>query len=186
VIWGLQAIIPSCGTTVSVTPADGGTKKVNLSLQQARKELLAGQKGRGGGQRKNPLEQLTVSSDDHTPRASKFVTNVSNCAWRNGLSSVTMDPHQETAAAALAAAVVAVAATVATAAAPAATAAPTAAANTMTERVKKRVLHVFLNTLNTAKVQSHIACKDAAFTAVIEGLQDIQSSQWITSACLDL
>jgi hypothetical protein len=196
VMQGLQAIIPGHPTTVSVTPADGGMKKVDLSLQQAREEI-AGQKGRGGGQRKNPPEQLTVSSDDHTPPASKFVTHVSNHAWRNGLSSVTMNPHQETTATAAAVVVAAVAAAaaarVATVAAPAATVAPMVAANTMMERVKKRVLHMFLNTLNTlptkklaAKVHSHIACKDAAFTAVIKGLQDIQPSQEITSACLDL
>ncbi len=142
-----------------ICDSGGWWDKEGESIQQQAREELAGQKGRGGGQRKNPLEQLTVSLDDHTPLASKFVTNMSNRAWRNGLSSVTMDPHQETAAAVA----VAVEATAAIEAALAATAAPTAAANKMMERIKKRVLHMYLNTLNTvwtkkvaAKVQYHI------------------------------
>jgi hypothetical protein len=35
---------------------------------------------------------------DHMPLASSFISNVSNHAWLNGLSSVLMDPHQEIAA----------------------------------------------------------------------------------------
>ena len=64
VMRGLQDIIPGRRTTVSVTPAGGGNK-VNVSLQQLKKEL------KGGGKRKSPPEQLCAVSD-HTPSAFRF------------------------------------------------------------------------------------------------------------------
>jgi hypothetical protein len=64
---------------------------------------------------------------------------------------------------------------------------------TMTERVQKRVLDVFLNVSTTlptkkiaAKVHAQLARKDAAFTSVVDQFQDIQCSQEISSACLEL
>ena len=176
VMRGLQDIIPGRRTTVSVTPAGGGNK-VNVSLQQLKKEL------KGGGKKKNPPEQLRAVSD-HTPSGSIFISDVSNRAWRNQLSSVSMDPHGETrniAATATAATV----ATVATAA--------TAAASTMMGRVKKRVLNVCLSSSSTlptkkvaAKVHAGLARNDAAFTSVIDSFEDVQSLQEISSACFEL
>ena len=173
VMQGLQDIIPGRRTTVSVTPAGGGNK-VNVSLQQLKKEL------KGGGKKKNPPEQLRAVSD-HTPSGSVFISDVSNRAWRNQLSSVSMDPHGETRNIAA----TATAATVATAA--------TAAASTMMGRVKKRVLNVFLSSSSTsptkkvaAKVHAGLARNDAAFTSVIDSFEDVQSSQEISSACFEL
>ncbi len=87
VMQGLQGIIPGCCTNVVVTPIAGG-KKVSISIQQARKELK--------GQRKNPSE--VPSLKNHTPPISNFVSNAGNCAHRNGLCHVAIDPHRETAA----------------------------------------------------------------------------------------
>jgi hypothetical protein len=132
-----------------------------VSLQQLRKDL-AGQKGMGCGQRKSPTPELHIMMD-HTSPASSFILNVSNYAWRNGLSSVLMDPHQETAKTA---AVALLAASVAV------------LASTIINRVKKSRLDVFLNATTTsptkkivAKVHTQIACNDAVFTAVIDKLQ---------------
>jgi hypothetical protein len=100
----------------------------------------------GCGQRKSPPELLTMT--DHMPPASSFISNVSNCAWRNGLSSVSMDPHQEMAAK-IALALVELVAVL---------------ASTMIDRIQKRVLDVLLNAINTsptkkiaAKVHAQIA-----------------------------
>jgi len=87
VMQGLQGIIPGRSTNVEVTPVAGG-KKVRISIQQARKELK--------GQRKNPPEMPSIG--DHTPPASNFVCNTGNCAHRNRLSRVVIDPCWETAA----------------------------------------------------------------------------------------
>ena len=170
VMRGLQDIIPGRRTTVSVTPAGSGNK-VNVSLQQLKKEL------KGGGGKKNPPEQQLHAVSDHTPSGSIFISNVSNLAWHNQLSSVSMDPHRETRTMA------------ATAIATAATAA-TATASTMMGRVKKRVLNVCMNSSMTSwtkKVAAKVhARNDAAFTSVIDSFQDIQRSQEILSACFDL
>ena len=63
----------------------------------------------------------------------------------------------------------------------------------MMERVQKRVLDKFLDAATTpqtkkvvAKVHTQLAHKDAAFTMVVERFQDIQSSQQISDACIDL
>jgi hypothetical protein len=113
---------------------------------------------------------------DHTPSGSIFISNVSNRAWRNQLSSVSMDPHQEMRNMATMATTVA-----------------TAAASTMMGRVKKRVLNVFLSSSLTSptkkvagKVHAGLARNDAAFTSVIDSFDDVQSSQEISSACFDL
>jgi hypothetical protein len=101
------------------------------------------------GRKKSPPELLLISK--HTPPASNFVSNVDNCAWCNSLSSEPMYPHQE-----------------------ARKTAPATVLATMTERVQKRVLDVFLNASTTsptkkiaAKVHAQLAHKDAAFTSVI-------------------
>jgi hypothetical protein len=129
----------------------------------------------GCGKRKSLPELGTMM--DHTSLALHFISNVSNRAWHNGLSSVSMDPHQETAAMATAASVEQV----------------VVLAPTMIDRVQKRVLDVYLNVTNTpptkkiaAKVHTQITRNDAAFTAVIDGLQHTQCLQEITSARLDL
>jgi hypothetical protein len=64
---------------------------------------------------------------------------------------------------------------------------------TMTERVQKRVLEEFLNVSTTsptkkiaAKVHAQLAHKDAAFTSFVDRFQDVQCSQEISSACLEL
>jgi hypothetical protein len=131
VMRGLQKIIPGRRTTVSVTPAGGGNK-VNVSLQQLKKEL------KGGGLKKSPPEQLRAVSD-HTLSGSIFISNVSNRTWRNQLSSISMDPHRETRNMAATAGTAATSATVVT-----------AAASTMMGRVKKRVLNVFLTSSLTS------------------------------------
>jgi len=81
---GLQDLIP--GRRTDVTISNGG-KKVNMSLAQARKQLKKGSK-------KSPPKPMPISSE-HTPPYSNFVSNVDNRAWRNGLSSEPMYPHQE-------------------------------------------------------------------------------------------
>jgi hypothetical protein len=104
-----------------------------------------------GGRKKNPSK--------HTPPYSNFVSNVDNHAWRNGLSSEPMYLHQEarrnmTAAAAVTALAVLTA--------------------TMSERVQKRVLDVFLNVSLpatkkfAAKVHAQLAHKDPTFTSVVD------------------
>ena len=169
VMRGLQDLIP--GRRTDVTISDGG-KKVNMSLAQARKQLKKGGK-------KSPPELMPISSE-HTPPYSNFVSNVDNRAWRNGLSSEPMYPHQEARNTTAAAAVTA----------------PAALTATMTERVQKRVLDVFLDvSLNVsspatkkiaAKVHAQLARKDPAFTSVIDRFQDVKCSQEISSACLEL
>ena len=84
VMRGLQDLIPGRRTDVIIS--DGG-KKVNMSLAQARNQLKKGNK-------KSPPKPMPISSE-HTPPYSKFVSNVDNRAWRNGLSSKPMYPHQE-------------------------------------------------------------------------------------------
>ena len=63
----------------------------------------------------------------------------------------------------------------------------------MMERVQKRVLDKFLDKTSTpktkrvaAKVHAQLARNDGAFTTVADPLQDIQSSQEISDACIDL
>jgi hypothetical protein len=109
----------------------------------------AGKKAAQGGKEESPPELLPISK--HTPPASNFVSNVDNCAWRNSLSSEPMYPHQE-----------------------ARKTAPAAVLATMTERVQKRVLDVFLNASTTsptkkiaAKVHAQLARTYAAFTSVV-------------------
>jgi len=143
-----------------------------MSLAQARKQLKKGSK-------KSPPEPMPISSK-HTPPYSNIVSNVDNRAWRNGLSSEPIYPHQEARNTTAAAAVMA----------------PAALMATMAERVQKRELDVFLNvSLNVsspatkkiaAKVHAQLACKDPAFMSVIDRFQDIKCSQEISSVCLEL
>ena len=169
VMRGLQDLIP--GRRTDVTISNGG-KKANMSLAQARKQLKKGSK-------KSPPKPMPISSE-HTPPYSNFVSNVDNRAWRNGLSSEPMYPHQEARNTTAVAAVTA----------------PAALTATMTERVQKRVLDVFLNvSLNVsspatkkiaAKVCAQLARKDPAFKSVVDRFQDIKCSQEISLACLEL
>ena len=116
---GLQDLIPGRRTDVIIS--DSG-KKVNMSLAQARKQL------KKGSSKKSPPELMPISSE-HTPPYSNFVSNVDNRDWCNGLSSEPMYPHQEARNTTTAAAVTA----------------PAALMATMTERVQKRVLYIFLD-----------------------------------------
>jgi hypothetical protein len=74
----------------------------------------------------------------------------------------------------------------------AAVTAPAALTATMAERVQKRVLDVFLNVSSpatkkiVAKVHAQLARKDPAFTSVVDQFQDVQCSQEISLACLEL
>jgi hypothetical protein len=170
VMRGLQELIPGRRTNVTIT---NGGKKVSMLLAQARKQL----KGhRSEGRKKSPPEQFSIS--EHMPPASNFISNVSNRAWRNRLSPEPMNVHQEAARKTAASSTPAPAAEVMA---------------TMTERVQKRVLDVFLNASTTsptkkiaAKVHAQLACKDAAFTSVVDQFQDVQCSQEISSVCLEL
>jgi hypothetical protein len=63
----------------------------------------------------------------------------------------------------------------------------------MLERVKKRVLNQFLDKSTTpqtkkvvAKVHAKLAHRDAAFTAVVDCYEDIQSSQEVSATCIEL
>ena len=63
----------------------------------------------------------------------------------------------------------------------------------MMDRVQKRVLDKFLDSATTpqtkrfaAKVHNQLVRNDGAFTTVVHRLQDIQSSQEISDACLAL
>ena len=63
----------------------------------------------------------------------------------------------------------------------------------MMERVQKRVMDKFFNAATTpqtkrvvAKVHVQLAQKDATFTTVVDRYQDVQSSQEISSQCIDL
>ncbi len=162
VMRGLQDLIPGRRTDVIIS--DSG-KKVNMSLAQARKQLKKGSK-------KSLPEPMLISSE-HMPPYSNFVINVDNCAWRNGLSSEPMYPHQEARNTTAAAAVTA----------------PAALAATMAERVQKRVLVVLSSPATkkiAAKVHAQLARKDPAFTSVIDRFQDDTCSQEISSACLEL
>ena len=115
------------------------------------------------GQRKNPPE--VPSLEDRT----------GDRAHRNGLSRVALDPRKESAAMV------------------------TGGSQTersphqMMDRVQKRVLDKFLDSATTpqikrfaTKVQTQLAQNDGAFTTVVDRLQDIQSSQEISDACLAL
>ena len=89
VMRGLQGIIiPGRRSNVEVTPAIAGGTKVSMSIAAARKELK--------GQRTNPPE--VPSLEDRTPPASNFLSNAGDCAHRNGLSRVALDPCKESAA----------------------------------------------------------------------------------------
>ncbi len=129
-----------------------------------------------GGRKKSPPKLLPISSK-HMPPYSNFVSNVDNHAWRNGLSSKPMYPHQEARRNTTAAAAVTTLALLMA---------------TMAERVQKRVLDIFLNVSLPAtkkiavKVHAQHARKDPAFTSVVDQFQDIQCSQEISSACLEL
>jgi hypothetical protein len=165
VMRGLQGIIPRCRSNVEVTPAIAGGTKVSMSIAAARKELK--------GQRKNPPE--VPSLEDHTPPASNFLSNAGNRAHRNGLSRVALVPCKESAAM--------VTGGSQTARSP----------HQMMDRVQKRVLDKFLDSATTpqtkrfaAKVHTQLARNDGAFTTVVDRLQDIQSSQEISDACLAL
>jgi hypothetical protein len=168
VMRGLQDLIPGRHTDVTISY---GGKKVNMSLAQARKQLKKGSK-------KSPPKPMPISSE-HTPPYSNFVSNVDNRAWRNGLSSEPMYPHQEEKNTTAAVAVTT----------------PAALMATMAERVQKRVLDVFLNvSLNVsspatkkiaAKVRAQLARKDPAFMSVVDRFQDVKCSQEISSACLN-
>ena len=143
----------------------GGGKKVSISIQQARKEL----KGCGAA-RKNPPEM--PSFDDNTPPASNFLSNTGNRAHRNRLSSAPLHPVMLL------------------------TGTPKATASSpppMMERVQKRVMDKLFDAATTpqtkrvvAKVHAQLAQKDATFTTVVDRYQDVQSSQEISSQCINL
>ena len=165
VMWGLQEIIPGCRTNIEVSTLAGGGKKVSISIQQARKEL----KGRGAA-RKNPPEM--PSFDDNTPPASNFLSNAGNHEHCNRLSSAPLQP------------VMLMMGT------------PKASASIpppMMERVQKRVMDKLFDVATTpqtkrivAKVHAQLTQKDATFTTVVDCYQDFQSSQEISSTCIDL
>ena len=127
----------------------------------------SGSQGREGrkqlkkGGKKSPPELMPISSE-HTPPYSNFVSNVDNRAWRNGLSSEPMYPHQEARNTTAVAAVTA----------------PAVLTATMAERVQRRVLDVFLNvSLNVsspatkkiaAKVHAQLTRKNPVFMSVVD------------------
>ena len=136
-------------------------------MAQARKEMM--------GKRKNSPEVPTL--EDHTPPASKFISNAGNHAHRNGLSHIALDPRKESAALMMIGSH------------------QTAVSHSppMMERVQKRVMDTFLDNNNTpqtkrvvAKVHALLARNDAAFTNVVDCFQVIQSSQEISDACIGL
>jgi hypothetical protein len=138
-----------------------------MSMAQARKELK--------GQRKNLLE--VPSLEDHTPPASKFISNAGNRAHRNGHSRIALDPCKESVALMMIGSH------------------QTAVSHSppMMEQVQKRVLDKCLDNSTTpqtkrvaAKVHAQLARNDAAFTVVVDCFQDIQSSQEISAACINL
>ena len=163
---GLQEIIPSRRTNIEMRTLAGGGKKVSISIQQARNEL----KGRGVA-RKNPPEMQ--SFDDNMPPASNFLSNAGNRAHRNRLSSGPLHPPVMLM-----------------------TGTPKATASSpppMMERVQKRVMDKLFDAATTpqtkrvvAKVHAQLAQKDATFTTVVDRYQDVQSSQDISSQCIDL
>jgi hypothetical protein len=179
---GLQGIIPGCCNMVSIQT---NGKKVSMLVAQARNEL----KGQVKGQRKSPPELQS-----HTPSTSGFISNVSSRAYCNRLSNEAMDPHHKTM----------------DAKSPTIThsrlsneamdphhemmevKSPTIApVATMTEREQKRMLHRFLVSTPSAKkvagrAHVQIARNDAAFTSVIDMLQNVQCSQEIVVTCLEL
>ena len=166
VMRGLQGIIPGRRSNVEVTPNVAGGTKVSMSIAAARKELK-------GQQRKNPPKMPSLHN--HTPPNSNFLGNAGNRAHRNGLSRVALDPCKESA--------VMVTGGYQTARSP----------QQMMDRVQKRVLDKFLDSATTpqtkrfaAKVHTQLAQNDGAFMTVVDRLQDIQSSQEISDACLAL
>ena len=166
VMRGSQEIIPGCRTNIETRTLAGGGKKVSISIQQARKEL----KGRGA-ERKNPPEM--PSFDDNTPPASNFLSNAGNRAHRNMLSSAPLHPPVMLM-----------------------TGTPKATPSSpppMMVRVQKRVMDQLFDAATTpqtkrvvAKVHAQLAQKDATFTTVVDHYQDVQSSQEISTTCIDL
>ena len=166
VMRGLQEIIPGCRTNIEMRTLTGDGKKVSNSIQQARKEL----KG-CGAQRKNPPEM--PSFDDNTPPASNFLSNAGNHAHRNRLGSAPLHPPMMLM-----------------------TGTPKATAGSpppMMERVQKRVMDKLFDATTTpqtkrvvARVHAQLAQKDATFTTVVDRYQDVQSSQEISTTCIDL
>jgi hypothetical protein len=164
VMRGLQDIIPGRRMNIEMTPAGGG-KKVSISIQQARMELK-----RHGAARKNPPEM--PSFDDRTPVASNFLSNAGNRAHCNRLSSAPLHPAMLM------------------------TGTPKATASSpppMMERVQKRVMDKLFDAATTpqtkrvvAKVHVQLTQKDATFTTVVDRYQDFQSSQEISTTCIDL
>jgi hypothetical protein len=154
-------------------------------VAQARNEL----KGQVKGQWKSPPELQS-----HIPPTFGFISNVSNCVYCNRLSNEAMDPYHKTKEAK----------------------SPMIALNrlsneaiyphhetmevkspaiahvaTMTKRVQKRMLHKFLVSTPATKrfagrAHPQIAHNDAAFTSVIDMLQNVQCSQEILDTCLEL
>jgi hypothetical protein len=115
------------------------------------------------------------SLEDHTPPTTKFIINAGNRAHRNGLSRIALDPRKESAAMVTGGSQMA------------------RSPQQMMDRVQKRVLDKFLDSATTpqtkrfaAKVHTQLARNDGAFTTVVDRLQDIQSSQEISDACLAL
>ena len=166
VMRGLQEIIPGRRTNIEMRTLAGGGKKVSMSIQQARKEL----KG-CVAERKNPPEMPSL--EDNTPPASNFLSNAGNRAHRNRLSTAPLHPP--------------VMQTMGTPKATASSPPP------MMERVQKRVMDKLFDAATTpqtrrvvAKVHAQLAQKDATFTTVVDRYQDVQSSQEISSQCIDL
>jgi hypothetical protein len=181
---GLQGIIPGRRNMVSIRT---NGKKVSMSVVQARNEF----KGQVKGQKKSPPELQS-----HTPPTSSFISNVSNRAYCNRLSNQAMDPRHEM--------MDVKSPTIArsrlsneamdphheTMVRKSPSIAPVV---TMMERVQKKMLHRFLDQSTTpatnrveGRAHVQIAHNDAAFTSVIDMLQNVLCSQEISDTCLEL
>ena len=120
--------------------------------------------------RKNPPEM--PSFNDNTPPASNILSNTGNCAHRNRLSSAPLQPVM-----------LMTGTTKATASSP----------PPMMEMVQKRGMDKLFDAATTpqtksvvAKVHVQLTQKDAPFTTVVDRYQDVQSSQDISSTCINL
>jgi hypothetical protein len=112
------------------------------------------------------------SFDDNTPSASNFLSNAGNRAHHNRLSSAPLRPVM-----------------LMTGTSKATLSSPPP----MMVRVQKRVMDQLFDAATTpqtkkvvAKVHAQLAQKDATFTTVVDRYQDVQSSQEISTTCIDL
>lgn len=134
---------------------------------------LKGQSKSKESTRKNPPVMPSLS--DHPPPALNFLSNAGTCTYHNNLSSVTINPQGETAARMLGLSMTAT------------------QQMPMLERVQKRVLDKFMDANTTPqtkrvtdKVHKQLTHNGATFTTIVDCFQNIQYSQEITDACIDL